>query len=151
MYLERRFMIQALPSHREPVNTDEAGLPAGICPPGNLVKPIRASAARAELRSAHLVMSALVTSLGSSVKMASTWPLSVLLALVQALIWAMNLVGTSSLSTCMIVQHVVKHHFMHHFMHYSTQECLNAPHLTSFHLCGCTDCVARIEAQAHTT
>ena len=52
-------------------------------------------------KSAHLEMRALVTSLGSSVKMASTWPLSVLLALVQALIWAMYLAGTSSLSTCL--------------------------------------------------
>ena len=40
-----------------------------------------------------------MTSLGSSVKMASTWPLSVCCALGQALIWAMYLVGTSSLFT----------------------------------------------------
>lgn len=44
-------------------------------------------------------MRALVTSLGSSMKMASTWPLSELWALGQAGTWAMYLAGTSSLST----------------------------------------------------
>ena len=50
------------------------------------------------VEAAHFLMRAAVTSLGSSVKSASTWPLSLPLALGSVPIWAMNLAGTSSLS-----------------------------------------------------
>ena len=50
------------------------------------------------VEAAYFLMRAAVTSLGSSVNSASTWPLSLPLALGSAPIWAMNLAGTSSLS-----------------------------------------------------